>query len=1021
MIQIIDNFDHRSKLPNFARDSFATLQEMRSCPDSDIDEGHISYCVTTNKHYKFNSSNSADETLGKWREWKGEKGDTGDKGDKGDDGQSISANFTAFIFTSSEITPTTPTGGSWDPDNNVFTPPTGWYTTDSNLVGTIWMSWAQFLPTGSINGVWAPPVRLTGEDGENGKDGKSIEFIYCTSNRQPTEADKPTSPNVDGDVPAGWTDHPSGISSTMQYEWMCVRTKTDDIWSDWSIPTIWAKWGSDGRDGDGVEYIYKRTITNQAPDRPTDVSQEDDFVPEGWTDNPSGVNADNMYEWVCQRKYQNNTWGEFSTPALWAKWGEKGEPGKDGADGTSINIKGSVSSVEELPESANIGDAYVVNEDLYVWDGLTWNNVGGIKGPAGDSAYVHIAFADGVVTNESGEVTEVIGFTVSGSVNKAYIGTCADHNVADPQDPLVYKWQKNKGDKGDKGNDGNQGPQGVKGDPGEDGRTYYTWIRYADTASGGGISNFPDGKDYIGLAYNKDTAIESNDPDDYTWSKIKGEEGVAGPKGDDGETLYTWIKYADTLPTSSSSTIYDIPNDNTKYIGISVNNNTATESTDPMVYTWSLFRGKDGIDGSDGTNGKDGRDGRIVYPAGIYDATVTYTATDTKAPYVLHGEGYWVMNKTASWLGTANENKTPQDNYEEFGDNATWIPMEQFDAVYAKILIADNGTLGKFVFNGDYMFSQQGVDYLYNEVDNYEDFGNDSIPFKFTDTSMWIKSSVSYVSFTDNTINITQGSNSTLTLLSDKLTSGQSIPEFYVQVSGVTEGSTSVYLIWKYYTENGGTSNYDYIKTSGIIKLHGSVYNSSGHASLSLYTNSTSLDSKITVTLLPTIFKPNLQINSRTGDIVINRGTFKGSIASNWYKVELSGSDTNTLAIGEGDTYITITGNGTSPNTMRIQLPSYAYSSSLRGKVLTTFHVINLSGSVLDFNNVVGRIFPAYTFPGGNEYSNVFVKQYGKLDVAIVIGGFPALYYFYVLNPWDFELSDAYTSGTQNPVSKTFG
>lgn len=102
------------------------------------------------------------------------------------------------------------------------------------------MSWAQFLPTGSINGVWAPPVRLTGEDGENGKDGKSIEFIYCTSNRQPTEADKPTSPNVDGDVPAGWTDHPSGISSTMQYEWMCVRTKTDDIWSDWSTPTIWA-------------------------------------------------------------------------------------------------------------------------------------------------------------------------------------------------------------------------------------------------------------------------------------------------------------------------------------------------------------------------------------------------------------------------------------------------------------------------------------------------------------------------------------------------------------------------------------------------------------------------------------------------------------------------------------------------------------------------------------------------------------------------------------------------------------
>lgn len=888
MIQIIDNFEHRSKLPNFARDQFDTLEEMKNVRDEDIDEGHISYCISTDKHYKFNASNAIDQSTGKWREFKGEKGDPGKDGQ---DGTNVSSNLTAFVFKSSETTPSKPVGGSWNSDTNVFTPPTGWYTTDQNMVGTIWMSWAVFQTTGTIQGEWSTPVRITGENGKDGQDGKSIEFIYKVSNRVPNSSDKPSSVNEDGSVPDGWTDHPTGVSESNQYEWMCVRTKTDDLWSDWNGPTVWSKWGANGKDGDGVEYIYKRTTTNLSPDRPTEVSQEDDFVPEGWTDDPTGVNENNMYEWVCVRKYKEGIWGEFSNPALWAKWGEKGDQG-------------------------------------------------------------------------------------------------------------------------------NEGPQGVPGDPGADGITLYTWIRYAEDANGTGISNSPDGKSYIGLAYNKTTASESNNPSDYTWSKITGKDGVAGPAGEDGKTLYTWIKYADTMPSSSSSTIYDIPNQNTKYIGIAVNKDTASESIDAMVYTWSLFRG---ADGTNGTDGEDGRDGRIVYPAGIYDATVTYTATDTKAPYVLYGDTYYVMNVTTSWTGSQNKGKTPADDYEQYGEHATWIPMERFEAIYTKLLIANNGTIGSFVFNGDYMFSQQGVDYLYNEVDNYEDFGNDSIPFKFTDTSMWIKSSVSYVSFTDNTINITQGSNSTLTLLSDKLTSGQSIPEFYVQVSGVTEGSTSAYLIWKYYTENGGTSNYDYIQTSGIIKLHGSVYNSSGHASLSLYTNSTSLDSEITVTLLPTIFKPNLWINGRTGDVVINKGTFKGSIASNWYKVELSGSDTNILAIGEGDTYITITGNGTSPNTMRIQLPSYTYSSSLGGKVLTTFHVINLSGSVLDFNNIVGRMFPVYTFPGGNEYSNVFVKQYGKLDVAIVIGGFPVPYYFYVLNPWDFELSDAYTSGTQNPVSKTFG
>lgn len=1016
MIQIIDNFEHRSKLPNFARDQFDTLEEMKNVRDEDIDEGHISYCISTDKHYKFNASNAIDQSTGKWREFKGEKGDPGKDGQ---DGTNVSSNLTAFVFKSSETTPSKPVGGSWNSDTNVFTPPTGWYTTDQNMVGTIWMSWAVFQTTGTIQGEWSTPVRITGENGKDGQDGKSIEFIYKVSNRVPNSSDKPSSVNEDGSVPDGWTDHPTGVSESNQYEWMCVRTKTDDLWSDWNGPTVWSKWGANGKDGDGVEYIYKRTTTNLSPDRPTEVSQEDDFVPEGWTDDPTGVNENNMYEWVCVRKYKEGIWSEFSNPALWAKWGEKGEPGKDGNDGTSVNIKGEVASEDQLPESAQPGDAYVVNGDLYVWNGLRWNNIGGIKGPAGDSAYVHIAFADGVVTNESGTVTQVYGFTTTGStVGKAYIGTYSDHTVADSQDPLVYKWQKNKGDKGDKGDQGNEGPQGVPGDPGADGITLYTWIRYAEDANGTGISNSPDGKSYIGLAYNKTTASESNNPSDYTWSKITGKDGVAGPAGEDGKTLYTWIKYADTMPSSSSSTIYDIPNENTKYIGIAVNKDTASESTDAMVYTWSLFRG---ADGTNGTDGKDGRDGRIVYPAGIYDATVTYTATDTKAPYVLYGETHYVMNVTTSWTGSQNEGKTPADDYGQYGEHATWIPMEKFEAIYTKLLIANNGTIGSFVFNGDCMFSQQGVDYLYNEVDNYEDFGNDSIPFKFTDTSMWIKSSVSYVSFTDNIINITQGSNSTLTLLSDKLTSGQSIPEFYVQVSGVAQGSTSAYLIWKYYTEDGGTSNYDYIQTSGIIKLHGSVYSSLGSASLSLYTNSTSLDNEITVTLLPTTFIPNLQINGRTGDVVINRGTFKGSMASNWYKVELSGSDTNTLAIGEGDTYITITGNGTSPNTMRIQLPSYTYSSSLVGKVLTTFHVINLSGSVLDFNNIVGRIFPAYTFPGGNEYSNVFVKQYGKLDVAIVIGGFPVPYYFYVLNPWDFELSGAYTSGTQNPVSKTFG
>ena len=46
------------------------------------------------------------------------------------------------------------------------------------------------------------------------------------------------------------------------------------------------------------------------------------------------------------------------------------------------------------------------------------------------------------------------------------------------------------------------------------------------------------GKTYIGLAYNKTTATESNTATDYTWALIKGDQGIQGPDGEDGQSLY---------------------------------------------------------------------------------------------------------------------------------------------------------------------------------------------------------------------------------------------------------------------------------------------------------------------------------------------------------------------------------------------------------------------------------------------------------------------------------------------------
>lgn len=145
------------------------------------------------------------------------------------------------------------------------------------------------------------------------------------------------------------------------------------------------------------------------------------------------------------------------------------------------------------------------------------------------------------------------------------------------------------------GDKGDTGSQGIQGPPGEDGVSLYTWLKYADTPTSG-MSDDPEGKDYIGLAYNKESPIESSNYDDYNWSLVKGEQGdqgIPGPAGDDGESLYTWLKYAND---ASGSGMSDDPTGK-DYIGLAYNKTTQTESQNPQDYIWSKIKGETGATG----------------------------------------------------------------------------------------------------------------------------------------------------------------------------------------------------------------------------------------------------------------------------------------------------------------------------------------------------------------------------------------------------------------------------------------
>lgn len=235
---------------------------------------------------------------------------SGEKGNSGANGSTF-----YFIYTAASSTPSTPTFA--DPTSLIgqrvwsLKPPT---PTSGKFV---YMSQAMLNARMNTFETWSTPIRITGLNGENGADGTDIEFIYLRNTGDTPS--KPASENKDDYVPSGWTDSPSGITATYQYEWVCVRTKPSgsDTWSAYSTPVIWAKWGDKGTDGDGMEYIFQRTEVETAPSTPLIFSPNAGFVPSGWTDEPSGVSADYPFEWVSMRKKTNGVWGGFTEPTLW--------------------------------------------------------------------------------------------------------------------------------------------------------------------------------------------------------------------------------------------------------------------------------------------------------------------------------------------------------------------------------------------------------------------------------------------------------------------------------------------------------------------------------------------------------------------------------------------------------------------------------------------------------------------------------------------------------------------------------
>ena len=520
-----------------------------------------------------------------------------------------------------------------------------------------------------------------GDDGADGIDGLSPNTAYKSTvfKRSNTAPTTPTGGSYANPVPTGWSD---GVPSGEEKLWASTRI-----------------FSSDGLDPQQASWTTPRQMTDTADFDVEFSSVDNPSAPTGhpntnrqWTNTASEATI-----WMATAVKNNGVWGAWQISRI---KGEKGE------DGTSIKVKGTVSSVSDLPTPpADPSDCYIVGQNLYVWDGDSWVNAGQFKGDKGDSgadgldgvnAYVHIKYAKSLTTNDWS--------ANNGETPDKYIGIYCDSLPTDSMTWSKYSWSKWKGDDGfgyeyiykrtttssapstPTGTSQNDDyvPSGWTDDPsGVNGTYKYEWLCYRKKVDGKWGS-------FIGSAANNAVAA--------LWAKF-GTDGADGSDGSDGaDAPYYEIRYAKNGSTTTAPSL-------TK----TALNPSGWSTTQPSVstgyYLWMTIA-KKSADGStlieqwstpiritpyDGTDGKDGKSyAPVMVYRGVYSASKTYYGNANRLDCVKSGDTYYIARIDA---GTFSNVAPPNTNkWNSFGAS--------FESVATNLLLAENANIGDWFMSG---------------------------------------------------------------------------------------------------------------------------------------------------------------------------------------------------------------------------------------------------------------------------------------------------------------------------------
>lgn len=358
---------------------------------------------------------------------------------------------------------------------------------------------------------------------------------------------------------------------------------------------------------------------NQLVVKPTDFENTLQITVEAYLDDELAASAEVTFTEVVD--------GERGPKGDKGDRGNDGLPGKNGVGIKNTTVTYGLSDNETSQPTNWTANPPALVKGKYLWTKTVWTYTDDTSEIGYQKTYVAkdgnngndgIAGKDGVgikkttityAVGTSGTTAPTSGWNsqVPNVPAGQYLWTKTVWTYTDNTNETGYSVSKigEKGDKGERGAQGErgpqglQGPQGIQGIPGvkgTDGKTQYTHIAYADNTIGGGFSQTDTNKPFIGM-YQDFNAIDSQNPQDYRWSKWKGSDGrdgIPGKAGADGRTPYVHFAYADSADGRDGFSLTQ--NGNKRYLGVCTNFNQA-DSTNPADYVWNDMVGSVSVGG----------------------------------------------------------------------------------------------------------------------------------------------------------------------------------------------------------------------------------------------------------------------------------------------------------------------------------------------------------------------------------------------------------------------------------------